>query len=222
VTELAADPQGEKLANRAFFEDVARTHGYPASRDSAHLPAKDLSPVGLEPAWRRGIEAAQQIRARERIAADRIADVQLADLAGVGVEALTEQAGTPPAPNFSLAEDSGLRKVVLRSKWVTGRRFALARLLGDSLFSESSFGERLRAATESKTYRQKFQRAFAAELLCPYDKIIEMLQGNQPTADRQEEIAHHFRVSDRIVRNQLSNHGDLEREDLAGEMESAA
>jgi len=53
--------------------------------------------------------------------------------------------------------------VVLRSKYETGRRFNLARLIGDRV--AASPAGRLMPATRTFTYRQKLQRAFAGEFL---------------------------------------------------------
>ena len=45
-----------------------------------------------------------------------------------------------------------LHRIVFRSKWRTGRRFELARLLGDLLLTDES--DRLYPATRARTYRQ--------------------------------------------------------------------
>ena len=100
---------------------------------------------------------------------------------------------------------------MLRSRYATGRRFELARLVGARLLLPSEGS--LHPATRAATYRQKAQRAFAAELLSPFAQVEEMLAGDY-SEERQEEVAHHFQVSVLVIRNQLANHGRLERDSL--------
>jgi hypothetical protein len=94
----------------------------------------------------------------------------------------------------------------------TTRRFAASRLLGDFLYFSNQ--ERLLPATHAKTARQKFQRSFAQEFLCPIDALLEKLQTTQPDEDDISEAAAHFHVSPLMVRTTLVNHGQLEREAL--------
>lgn len=94
----------------------------------------------------------------------------------------------------------------------TTRRFAAARLLGDHLNFANQ--ERLLPATHTKTSRQKFQRAFARELLCPVAALLEKIQTTQPNEDDISEAAAYFHVSPLMVRTTLVNYGQLEREAL--------
>ena len=110
-------------------------------------------------------------------------------------------------------------RVVLRPKWETGRRFELARLLGDRLAGNAD--GRLFPATLAYTYRQKLQRAFAAELLCPFEALEDMLRGDY-SAESIEDAAEYFIVSERAVRTLLVNHGRLDRDELAGDFDAAA
>lgn len=96
---------------------------------------------------------------------------------------------------------------MLRSKWETGRRFELARLLGDR--HTNGLKERLLPATRAYTYRQKLQRAFAAELLCPFSALEEKLAGDY-SAEARADAAHHFAVSERTVTTLLVNHRRLD------------
>jgi Zn-dependent peptidase ImmA (M78 family) len=106
--------------------------------------------------------------------------------------------------------------IVLASNFETGRRFQLARLLGDRLTAPGD--SHLRLATHAATYRQKMQRSFAAELLCPFDALTDKV-GNDFSAESLEDAAHHFNVSERTVRTLLVNHGCLDREDLDWDFE---
>ena len=96
---------------------------------------------------------------------------------------------------------------MFRSPRHTSRRFDLARLIGDRLFSESdlTIGEPLTPATRSYSYRQKAQRAFAAELLSPWETVKAMLN-NDYSQENQEQIADHFAVSQMTINTLVANH----------------
>ena len=98
------------------------------------------------------------------------------------------------------------------SSWSTSRRFSSCRLLGDHLY-QSDDG-RLIPATNAKTSRQQFQRAFAQEFLCPFDALLEKIQTDQPDEEDIAEAAAHFDVSPLMVRTTLVNKGELDRETL--------
>lgn len=94
----------------------------------------------------------------------------------------------------------------------TSRRFAFARLVGDHLTIPDN--ERLLPATDSKTGRQKFQRAFAQEFLCPFDDLKFRFQADAPTEDEIQDAAEHYDVSPRLIETTLVNNGMLDRETL--------
>ena len=110
--------------------------------------------------------------------------------------------------SFIIAGDGNRSRLALRPKWETGRRFDLARLIGDRLVDGV---ERLLPATRAHSYRQKAQRAFAAELLCPYDAVDDMLDIDI-SEERQTEVAEHFQVSPLAIRTLLVNKGRIARD----------
>ncbi|MGO9460670.1 MAG: ImmA/IrrE family metallo-endopeptidase [Rhodomicrobium sp.] len=166
-------------------------------------------------AWKLGAEAARLLRAQERLNTP-IDDKQLCTMGGVSVKALTGQRRNSPI-SFALDANDSNSRIVLRPKYHTGRRFALARLIGDRLTQK---GDKLLPATGAITYRQKFQRSFAAELLCPFDALEERLGGDFST-EAIEDASQHFVVSPLAVRTMLVNRGLLEREALNDEDELA-
>ncbi len=221
VEELAADsdPQGKVLTAKELKE-IAKERGFDASpRDSVRLaPGSGLPRVGEVAAWRRGEAAAKALREQERLNGEPISDEQLAKFAGAQVAVLHDRKAGGEI-SFALDDNAQRSRLVLRSKWETGRRFELTRLLGDRLTGQK--GGRLFPATRSFTYRQKTQRAFAAEFLSPFEFVDEMLAGDY-SMENQLEVAQHFSVSELTIRTQLVNHGRLEREDLTGEIEVAS
>ena len=94
----------------------------------------------------------------------------------------------------------------------TGRRFAVGRLLGDYLATTDA--GRLLPATATKTARQKIQRAFAQQLLCPVDDLKAFLDTDYPNDDQIEEAASEFDVSPLLIKTTLVNQGLVDRQAL--------
>lgn len=97
---------------------------------------------------------------------------------------------------------------------LTSRRFSAARLLGDHL--HQACDGRLIPVTHTKTSRQKFQRAFAQEFLCPFNALVaELPENRRANEDDIAKVADYFNVSPLMVRMTLVNKGELDRESLA-------
>ena len=101
---------------------------------------------------------------------------------------------------------------MLRSRWPTGQRFELCRLIADALIAPD--GELLLPATTAYTSRQKFQRAFAQEFLCPFESLMERLGSSSPEDEDIEEAAAYFEVSPLLIRTTLVNKNILRRDQL--------
>ena len=82
----------------------------------------------------------------------------------------------------------------------------MARLIGDQLFAGSmpTPTEPLSPATRSHSYRQKAQRAFAAELLSPWQTVKDIL-GDDFSQENQEQVAEYFGVSPMTIETLLIN-----------------
>jgi Zn-dependent peptidase ImmA (M78 family) len=68
--------------------------------------------------------------------------------------------------------------------------------------------ERWLPVTDTGTARQKTQRAFAIEFLCPISALDEYLEFDF-SAEAMEEAAEYFGVSELAVRSHLANHGRI-------------
>jgi hypothetical protein len=221
MAEVAADrAAGGSALTAATIQGLAASMGYDASprdvvrlRSAAYLPS-----IGEVPAWQRGAEAARALRDQEHLKAAPIGNSRLTNMAGVVAGALTERTGGASL-SFALDENATDSRVVLRSKWEPGRRFELARLLGDRIAGPP--GDSLFPATRAGTYRQKTQRSFAAELLSPFEAVEEMLCGDF-SEENQIEVARHFDVSELTIRTLLVNHGLIDRDAPSMEMEAVA
>ena len=213
IDELVADAgarrtrdvpgSGELIA----FAKRAGVDANPA--DGATLPDDEDRPAfGKAAAWRVGVATAQALRQQQALDGQPVDNKALCGLAGTREPAIAG-GNSPSGLSFMLATGARSR-VALRSKWETGRRFDLARLLGDRLLGQE---EPLLPATRAYTYRQKAQRAFAAELLCPYHAVRDFLDADR-SAERREEAANHFNVSPLAISTVLANN-EPERYPLA-------
>lgn len=215
MTEIAAGhaPDGGVMT-AVHLEEAARTRGFDSSPGNAVRLATGFAGLRSDqaPAWRVGAEMARWLRQQERLGDSLITNDILAGMAGVDSRILDRQADSLP---LSFALDArGSSRVVLRSKWATGRRFELARLLGDRLATQPATS--LFPATRAYTFRQKVQRAFAAEFLSPFEAVKEMLAGDYSTEALQD-AAQNFDVSDLTIRTLLVNHRLIECEELDDE-----
>jgi len=220
VEELAADhAQGGGLLTADDLRQIAESSGFAASpRDAARLAPGALPPPRDVPAWKLGADAARALREQVGLSDGPIGNDRLAQLAGAETRALTEDRRGPNM-SFALDRNETEGRVVLRSRWPTGRRFELARLLADRIVASPQ--GRLHAATRAYTYRQKMQRSFAAELLSPFEAVDRMLAGDY-SGEAQQDAAEHFQVSELTIRTLLVNHRRLEREELDEDLTAAA
>ena len=192
------------------FKAIARDAGFDSdNRDVVRLDPANLPNKDVVPAWKLGATAAVRLREQERLAWDKISDQRLVAMAGCSKEVLARDKEANQPMSFSLATTGQRGRIVLRSKWKGGRRFDLARLIGDFIFGGQG---KLHPATRAYTYRQKAQRSFAAELLCPFKTLDEMLGGDY-SPEAQQDAAEYFAVSPMTVNTLLMNHGRIERTD---------
>ncbi|MBW6510616.1 MAG: hypothetical protein K0A93_00685 [Desulfuromonadaceae bacterium] len=212
IFEIAAGHKNHGVLTSEQIENLAKTYGRDTKQsDYVRLSQFDHSQRASMPAWKCGVDAAASLREQERLGQGPLSNDKLAEMCATTVTVLNDATDNVDFA-FSMDDIAGsVGKVVLRSKWEAGRRFELARLLGDRL--TNCLDERLLPATRSYTYRQKLQRAFAAELLCPYGSLIEKLDGDF-SGDAREDAAHYFNVSERTVTTLLVNHRDLDQDYL--------
>lgn len=166
--------------------------------------------------WQRAYQAAGIAREYWGFTPGAISSARLAEVLGTAGRPLLT---TTPPTTFPISagfrdDASDSFAVVLGARAPTARRFALARLLGDYLVTSET--ERLLPATATRTARQKFQRAFAQQLLCPVEDLKAFLDTDQPNEDQIEEAAAQFDVSPLLIRSTLVNQGLLDRQVLQG------
>ena len=138
MEELAADRSAE--SNPVTSDDVKRlaeSAGFDSNpRDAVRLMHGGRSLPQRQEAWKGGVAAARALREQENLGAGPISNGRLCQLLGVAsVDALAnERRGML---SFELDESPTKGRIVLRSRSETGRRFNLARLLGDRVAAQT-------------------------------------------------------------------------------------
>lgn len=173
------------------------------------------------PPWEAAEAAAARLRQASGTHAGPLRNRRLADLLKVSKEAFRtrETATAKLLYGLRLRDGKQDRNVVaLRARWAHDRRFELCRALGDAIWSES---DSLGPLTNAKTARQKFQRAFAQSLLCPFEDLQTYMNTDNPTEDDVSAAARHFHVSERVIQTVFVNKHIIDRQQF-GEMVEAA
>ena len=215
VAELAAHvgQRKERPVRASELEESARQTGFDIrADDTVQLNPKENIPVwGTCKAWRIGVDMAQAVRRSGSLNGQPINNARLTDLAGTSRNVVEDINRTTGNISFVLDGENGHSRIALRSKWETGRRFDLARLLADRLCIDRS-DEPLHPVTRSYTYRQKMQRAFAAELLAPIEAVDDFLNSDT-SEEKQNDAGKHFNVSPLMIQSLLVNNNRINREE---------
>ena len=221
MSERASQTLLEELKGLERLKDSASTQAVQIRVESANdirarMRTKD-GRTGWSPPWRRAEIAARSAREVLGVESEKPLDaVNLAKLLGAKEHewAMGGEQSFCKAHKFSAGFRNGSEDsiaVYFHSTHKTSRRFALARLVGDHLKAADAT-ESLLPATTAKTARQKFQRAFAQELLCPLAGLQKLLgidefedaDGIGQFDDEDiESAADHFEVSPLMVRTTL-------------------
>ncbi len=203
----SACASGDPIARLDHIKHAAEMEGMPGKFSIPEIE----DPTGRyrdRPPWVRGHELARAVRKAMGLNGQAIPDPELSAMAELTPDqAFGENPCSERMPlGVAIRTQGSQVKFVLRKRNPAGRRFELARLICDHLL----FGcdDSWLPATDTKTVRQKWQRAFAAEFLCPIDTLTEWLD-NDFSEDSIENAADHFGVSERTVTSQLVNHGLL-------------
>lgn len=171
-----------------------------------NIPSKWIKfQTGMLP-WQRGVDAARKLRNLYQLGGKPINNSILCDLLGISKKDFSNYEKISKNLPVSMGKNDGPNKWNLLPKYrksVTGIRFELTRILGDAVINPLSNKEWLVASDYNST-RQKSQRAFAAEFLCPIDSLNDFL-ANDYSEEKQEEAARYFNVSLQTINSLLIN-----------------
>lgn len=177
-----------------------------------------LSPVGQRPGdkaaypYERGWRLAHQVRSALALPGGPVSNRKLADVLSMRPDVIEPH--DPERPPLALAVRDDLEggfSFHFSKKPRHGRRFEAARLLADLLLAPAD--ERWLPLTSAKTARQKVQRAFAAEFLCPVEELKAFLKDDFSDS-RIEDASDYFDVSELAIRSHLINNDLLSRDAL--------
>ena len=188
------------VARKSGFEVSDRNGSSPMTDNTMTLMETDTPGTPLVP-WQVGANAAKALRRSEHLGDGPVSDRILCDMCGIPTGSLRRSSPVKPPMAYTLSSKRG-KYIVFRARVPTGRRFDAARLLGDKLLVRN--GESLQPATSTHTFRQKMQRAFAAEFLCPFDALLDIVKGDY-SDESIDEAATKFRVSPMLVTRRLEN-----------------
>ena len=156
--------------------------------------------------WQHGQYLAYALRQKWELSSAPVADLALAERLSLPIAKLQE---TKPEAPFSFGyrgPSDGKLGFAVNRVHDHGRRFDIARVLGDYLAPD--FNDRMMPVTNTMTARQKFQRAFAAEFLCPSVMIEERYPNGidqRSIGKVVEQISDEYNVSEQVVLHHMEN-----------------
>ncbi len=159
--------------------------------------------------WVRGAALAAHLRDELGLGVDPI---DIDELVHAPVSKIEVRDQNPLAAGFVAKKAPYTLGIALKRHSRNGRRFEVARMVADALLLPR--GDSVLPVTERATARQKVQRAFAQELLCPVGGLEKMLALPNPNEADLDDAADHYGVSQWTVRTALVNQGLVSRDYL--------
>ena len=158
--------------------------------------------------WEQGRSLARAVRRIQGWNGQPLNDNSVASLLDIRATDLqpARNVGAVPFLGLAVRESGNGVRLHFRKRNRPALRFEAARLLCDALVAPAS--DYWLPATDNKTSRQKVQRAFAAEFLCPIESLDDFLSGGY-SQERIEDAAEHFGISPLAVSSHLANNSRI-------------
>ena len=208
VAELApvcAGPQPEKTLTD--IEDFSGAHGPEAHISLPCLSAEQVSYSDVP--WERGWKVAQELRTACKLGPWAMSDEDLANVLQIPTQTLQKPSMAPGRLPLGLAIRNGQKdhlKLLFRKQNRPALRFEAARFLAEHVLAPTE--DAWLPATDTRTARQKVQRAFATEFLCPFSALMNFLDGDF-SPEAIDDAGDHFGVSELAVKSHLANHRQI-------------
>lgn len=204
----AGDNPGQALQRIFEFAQSSGTDGRIEIPRSLSAALRGVAGESEEP-WQRGRFLATEARRAWGLGENPVPDSRIAELLQIPTNTIVgERSGAARLPMGLAIRRDGMDNLNLlfRKRNRPGVRFEAARFIVGHLLASPR--ERWLPATDAKTARQKVQRAFAAEFLCPFDALEDFIKGDF-SPEVIEEAGTHFGVSELAVKSHLANHGKI-------------
>ena len=222
VEEAIVATQQEEAADVLEGEiNAARRSRVKCDLRDAVAAAGEVSRASDRPIWEIAENSAKALRQGLGIQAGPLKNTRLSELLNTSTMHFGGRESEPTGRRYGLrlkGEDGESSLVSLCARWPQGRRFELCRTLGDAIWSGN---DALGPITRAKTGRQKFQRAFAQSLLCPYEDLLAYVDTDAPSEDDVSAAARNFHVSERVIQTVLVNKGAIGRRQFDEMVEAA-
>lgn len=166
------------------------------------------SPTGHRPAWQSAVNDARALRTQIGNERGPIDTRRLYDLLGVASSDIAKwspHARRSVSVGIPLASDK--IKFIPRKSHPISKRFELSRYIADINYVNR--GNWL-TTTDLSTHRQKYQRAFAAEFLCPIAGLTDFMH-DDVSDEAMDEASEYFDVSQQTIHSLLTNNHLVER-----------
>ena len=216
VQELAAYFKADVLNNIDTLNQEIDSLGVAVTVPESEVFRQGFRDICRDPwiSWERGERAARLARQVWQIRPGPVSDSTLSNLFGKAVLTKQNRGRFPLSTGIRGERERQLGgfRASLKPASRTGRRFALSRLVADYLTTAEE--DTLLPITNSKTSRQKFQRAFAREFLCPFTELQDNIGNGTPSHDDILDMADYFRVSEWVIGYSLVNKGVLDHDTL--------
>ena len=212
TNELAAEMSISRYKKDTFTAmnllEIGFNQGIPVGHVNTTMHYVRADSSGVLDSWKTGKEAAENLRSDEKLHESGISDNLLMEMSGLPTGALDSAQGRNSPISFRWSDRSTDVTVFCNSNRVF-RRYDAARLLGDKLIIRRNAGA-LRPVTNTNTFRQKMQRSFATELLCPLESLTEQL-GSDYSDDSIKNAADHFIVPVSVVKLSMKKNRVFDR-----------
>ncbi|MCY4358167.1 MAG: hypothetical protein OXD01_11690 [Gammaproteobacteria bacterium] len=157
--------------------------------------------------WQLAVHTANELRCKMGMPDGNLSNENLFHLLGLTKEKYESWMPIEKA-RAAVAErgENGSLKLIPRKSHPVSRRFELARFIGDYLRLLEYDSDEWLVSADLSTSRQKFQRAFAAELLCPIKSLVEFMDDDFSESAIESAVSL-FDVSEKTIESQLMNNG---------------
>lgn len=215
---VAAAPGRQAALHLERVLDAARQSEVVGDLSIARRVANDLGSPLTTPPWQLGREAARRVRAATGFGDGPLRATAFSELLQTTREDLRRRGTARGLPYSARLQHRGERhRVALQSADLRDRRFELSCALADEIWAHASFG----VMSKAKTDRQKFQRAFAQNLLVPFDGLAGRIDAADPSTPQIEAAAVHYHVHPNVIRRLLVLEGVVPKETLEEKLEAA-